>query len=75
MILGRSINYGYGKEPIFNSADFYIDKNQKVGLVGANGAGKSTLFKLISGEEIPESGKLQIDGNVLSVPQEVKYDE
>lgn len=75
MILGRSISYGYGKEPIFNAADFYIDKNQKVGLVGANGAGKSTLFKLISGEELPESGKLQVDGKVMGVPQEVKYDE
>ena len=75
MILGRNIHYGFGKEPIFDGADFYVDKNQKVGLVGANGAGKSTLFKLINGEEIPEMGKLQVDGAVLSVPQEVKYDE
>ena len=75
MILGKNIHYGYGKEPIFDGADFYIDKGQKVGLVGANGAGKSTLFKLISGEDIPENGKLQVDGVVLSVPQEVKHDE
>jgi ATPase subunit of ABC transporter with duplicated ATPase domains len=74
MILGKNIHYGFGKEPIFNGADFYIGKNQKVGLVGANGAGKSTLFKLISGEDSPEEGKLTIDGTVLSVPQEVKYD-
>lgn len=74
MILGKNIHYGYGKEPIFNGADFYVGKNQKVGLVGANGAGKSTLFKLISGDDTPEDGKLTIEGTVLSVPQEVKYD-
>ncbi len=51
-----------------------MNKNQKVGLVGVNGSGKSTLFKLIVGEEYPERGLIDVNGEVLLVPQEVKYD-
>ncbi|HEX8923842.1 MAG TPA: ABC-F family ATP-binding cassette domain-containing protein [Patescibacteria group bacterium] len=75
MILVRNLAYAYGKQPIFEGADFFVDKNQKVGLIGQNGSGKSTLFKLLTGEEHPDDGKMEITGNVLLVPQEVKYDE
>ena len=52
----------------------FVGKGQKVGLVGANGAGKSTLFKLLLGEYEPETGKVEVSGNILLVPQEVKHD-
>jgi ATP-binding cassette subfamily F protein 3 len=51
-----------------------VGKGQKAGLVGANGAGKSTLFKLLLGEYEPETGKVEVSGNILMVPQEVKND-
>lgn len=75
MITVKNLHYGYGKQPLFNGASFFIAKNAKVGLVGANGAGKSTLFKLISGEELPDDGKIEVGGRIMSVPQEVKHDE
>jgi ATPase subunit of ABC transporter with duplicated ATPase domains len=75
MILARGLNYAYGSEPIFVGADFTVDNNAKVGLVGQNGSGKSTLFKLITKEEMPDDGKLIVEGNVVLVPQEVKRDE
>lgn len=75
MISVKNLSYGYGKEPMFKGANFFVAKNSKVGLVGANGSGKSTLFKLICGEEYPEEGKVEVSGNILSVPQEVKRDE
>ena len=74
MISVKDLSYSYGREPIFSSAQFYLGKNQKAGLVGANGAGKSTLFKLITGEELPDDGKLDVSGKILLVPQEVKTD-
>lgn len=74
MILGKNIFFSYGGQSIYNGADFYVDKNQKVGLVGANGAGKSTLYRLITGEEHPDQGVVKIDGKVMLVPQEVKND-
>ena len=48
MILGKNIFYSYGKENIFEGANFFIPKNSKVGVVGVNGCGKSTLFNLIT---------------------------
>ncbi|MCX6726302.1 MAG: ATP-binding cassette domain-containing protein [Candidatus Shapirobacteria bacterium] len=74
MISVKDLVYAYGKEPIYDRASFYVDKNQKVGLVGANGSGKSTLFKLITGEEKPDDGKVDCGGTKILVPQEVKYD-
>lgn len=75
MISAKSLYYSYGKEPIFKGANFFISKNSKVGLVGANGSGKSTLFKLITGEEYPDDGKIETSGQIIAVPQEVKRDE
>lgn len=74
MILVKDLLFSYGREPIFLNASFFIGKNQKVGIVGANGSGKSTLFKLITGEDQPDSGQIKVDGKALLVPQEIKYD-
>lgn len=74
MIRVKDLNYAYGREPIFSGAEFFVGKGQKAGLMGANGAGKSTLFKLITGEEMPDEGKVEVDGKILLVPQEVKRD-
>ena len=74
MISAKNIFYSYGKENIFEGANFYIAKNSKVGVVGANGSGKSTLFNLITGEDRIDDGNLDIVGDIMSVPQEVKHD-
>lgn len=74
MILVKDLSFSYGREPIFLNTNFFIGKNQKVGVVGANGSGKSTLFKLITGEDQPDSGQIKVDGKALLVPQEIKYD-
>ena len=75
MISAKNIFYSYGKENIFEGANFYVAKNSKVGVVGANGSGKSTLFNLITGQDHIDDGSLEIIGDVMSVPQEVKQDE
>lgn len=75
MISTKDLSYSYGKEPIFKGVNFFVAKNSKVGLVGANGSGKSTLFKIINGEEHPDDGKIEVSGQIMSVPQEVKRDE
>ena len=74
MISVRDLSYSYGREPIFSQTGFYLGKGQKAGLVGANGSGKSTLFKLLTGQETPDSGRIEIGTKVLLVPQEVKRD-
>jgi ATP-binding cassette subfamily F protein 3 len=74
MISAKNIFYSYGKENIFEGANFFVAKNSKVGVVGANGCGKSTLFNLITGQDLIDDGKLEVVGNIISVPQEVKRD-
>ncbi|MBC7603626.1 MAG: ATP-binding cassette domain-containing protein, partial [Ramlibacter sp.] len=44
------------------AADFTIDKPGIVGVLGPNGSGKTTLFELITGSNLPTSGRVLIDG-------------
>ena len=58
----RKITKRYGSFTALNEVDFYIGKNEVVGLLGDNGAGKSTLVKMISGINPPTSGEILING-------------
>lgn len=46
----------YGGNTIFNHITFEIQEKERIGLVGRNGSGKTTLFRLLAGEELPDSG-------------------
>ena len=46
----------YGGVDVLRGVSFQINPNEKVGLVGRNGAGKTTVFRIITGEEAPDSG-------------------
>ena len=46
----------YGDKVLFKDLSFRLPPNGIVGVIGPNGAGKSTLFKLITGQEKPDSG-------------------
>ncbi len=48
----------YGSRCLFEQASFHMEEKEHIGLVGANGTGKSTLFKLLLGEEEPDSGQV-----------------
>lgn len=50
------IQKSYGGAEILRGVSFQINADEKVGLVGRNGAGKTTVFKIITGEESPDSG-------------------
>lgn len=49
---------------LFDDLNFTIPPGCIVGIIGGNGAGKSTLFKLISGDESPDSGEINIGETV-----------
>ena len=51
-----NVDKNFGFKKIFDSFDLEIMSGEKVGLIGPNGCGKSTLFKLITKEEVPNSG-------------------
>ena len=60
MISFSNINKQYGKQLIFIDASFQLNPGEKAGLVGPNGAGKTTLFRMITGEESPDDGKVSV---------------
>jgi ATP-binding cassette subfamily F protein 3 len=47
-----------GGKVLYEKAAFQVNPGEKVGLVGPNGAGKSTFFRMITGEETPNSGSI-----------------
>jgi len=60
MISFSRVNKQYGRQVLFVEASFQLNPGEKVGLVGPNGSGKTTLFRLITGEEEPDEGTIQV---------------
>lgn len=63
VISASHINKTYGIDIILKDISFHINKNDRIGLIGANGAGKSTLFKILSNIIDFDSGELFISNN------------
>lgn len=74
MVSFSNVSFSYGYEPVFEQVNFLVASGKKVGIVGPNGAGKSTLFKLLTKQEFPSTGRVEVVGNLTMVPQEVKND-
>ncbi len=71
----ESLSKGYGGDPIFSDLTFAVPRGAVVGLIGPNGAGKTTLFKMIAGEEQPDSGTLKLGSTVkLSYVDQHRHD-
>ncbi|WP_428681710.1 energy-dependent translational throttle protein EttA [Sphingopyxis sp.] len=58
------ISKAYGDKLLFEDLSFTLPPGGIVGVIGPNGAGKSTLFKLITGQETPDSGTVTIGDTV-----------
>ncbi len=52
------VKKSYGGAEILRGVSLQINPGEKVGLVGRNGAGKTTVFRLVTGEEAPDSGEI-----------------
>ena len=59
-----NLSIHFGDRAILSDADFSIEPNERVCLIGRNGAGKSTLLKIITGEVLPDSGAIQYQDNL-----------
>ena len=54
----------YAGKELFERLSFNVPKGAIVGIIGGNGAGKSTLFRMITGQEKPDSGEIKIGASV-----------
>lgn len=60
----NNISKSYDDRTLIKNLSFQVPKGAIVGIIGANGAGKSTLFRMISGNEQPDSGSIVIGDTV-----------
>jgi sulfate-transporting ATPase len=58
------VSKGYGDRLLIDKLSFKVPPGAIVGIIGPNGAGKSTLFRMISGQEKPDSGEIRIGSTV-----------
>ncbi|MEN9374120.1 MAG: hypothetical protein RIR79_1672 [Pseudomonadota bacterium] len=52
----------FGHVPLLDHADFSLETQERVGLIGRNGAGKSSMLKILGGLEKPDDGTVQVQG-------------
>jgi ATP-binding cassette ChvD family protein len=64
VIEATNLSKAYGDKLLFENLSFTLPPGGIVGVIGPNGAGKSTLFKLITGQEQPDSGTIDIGTTV-----------
>jgi len=60
----ENLSKSYGDRVLIDNLNFSIPKGAIVGIIGPNGAGKSTLFRMISGQEQPDSGSITVGETV-----------
>lgn len=64
VIEANNLSKGYGEKLLIDNLSFKIPKGAIVGIIGPNGAGKTTLFRMITGQEQPDSGVIRIGDSV-----------
>ncbi|HVL77937.1 MAG TPA: energy-dependent translational throttle protein EttA [Sphingomicrobium sp.] len=64
VIEAKGLTKAYGDRLLFENLTFSLPPGGIVGVIGPNGAGKTTLFKLITGQEKPDSGEVEIGPTV-----------
>lgn len=63
----EDVSYEIGGRKLFSDLNFVITAGVRVGLVGRNGSGKTTLLRLLRGEYLPDTGKIQTAPNLRIV--------
>ena len=64
VIESKGVSKGFGDRLLFEDLTFSLPPTGIVGVIGPNGAGKTTLFRMIAGQEAPDSGDLRIGDTV-----------
>jgi len=64
VIEAQNVSKAYGDKILFDNLSFSLPPAGIVGIIGPNGAGKTTLFRLITGQETPDSGTFRVGETV-----------
>ena len=64
VVVAEDVAKGFGERLLFEKLNFSLPRGGIVGVIGPNGAGKTTLFRMITGEEAPDTGRLRVGATV-----------
>jgi len=64
VVIAKELKKSFGDKLLFENLSFSLPRGGIVGVIGANGAGKTTLFRMITGQEQPDSGTLAVGDTV-----------
>jgi energy-dependent translational throttle protein EttA len=64
VVVAKKVTKGFGDKILMENMEFSLPPGGIVGVIGPNGAGKTTLFKMIIGQEKPNSGELEVGQTV-----------
>ena len=64
VLLVENITHGFGSRKILENTSFRLLKGEHVGLIGANGEGKSSFLNIITGQLMPDEGKVEWSSRV-----------
>jgi ATP-binding cassette ChvD family protein len=64
VIEAKGVSKSYGDKLLFENLEFSLPRGGIVGVIGPNGAGKTTLFRLITGQDKPDSGDFKVGETV-----------
>jgi ATP-binding cassette ChvD family protein len=64
VIEAQGLTKAYGDKLLFEDLSFNLPPGGIVGIIGPNGAGKTTLFRIITGQEQPDSGEIRVGPTV-----------
>ncbi len=67
----QNVSKSYGGKPVLSHLSLTFEAGRHTAVVGPSGCGKSTLLRLVAGLDAPSSGRVLIDGEVVSEPEVV----
>jgi sulfate-transporting ATPase len=65
VVEATSLNKAYGDRLLIDDLNFKLPPGGIVGVIGPNGAGKTTLFRMLTGQETPDTGALKVGETVV----------
>jgi len=74
-IKAEGLSKAFEEKVILKEADLLINFGERAALIGPNGSGKTTFLKLLLGEEVPDSGVVELGANVkvAYLPQKITF--
>ncbi len=64
LLSAEQLSINFGSRQLLENVNFYLNENDKVGIIGINGTGKSTFLKVLAGRLEPDGGKVTRNPNV-----------